>query len=89
MDGAQAIAGLESAFTAWVATECERPLGQDLTAEDEARFLDEVSAAKKRGLDAWRKFQVFPPVLCKEVSKGTVGTRWVLTWKFFEGQKTE
>ena len=60
-DGAQAIAGLESAFTAWVATQCERPLGQELSAEDEARFGDEVQAAEKRELDAWCKFQVPPP----------------------------
>ena len=59
VDGAQAIAGLESAFTAWVATQCERPLGHGA----EARFLDEIPAAKKRELDARCKFQVFPPAL--------------------------
>ena len=84
VDGTQAIAGLESAFTAWGATQCERPLRQELTAEDEARFADGVLAAKKRELDAWYKFQV----LWKEVSKDIAGTRWVLTWKFLEGQKT-
>ena len=55
---------------------------------DEARFLDGVLAAKKRELDARGEFQVFPPVLRREVSKGIVDTRWALAWKFFEGQKT-
>ena len=87
-DGAQAIAGLESAFTAWVATQCERPLRQDLTAEGEARFLDEVLAEEKRELDAWCEFQVFSPGLWKEASKGIADTRWVLARKFFEGKKT-
>ena len=80
VDGTQAIAGLEAAFTAWVATHCERPLGQELTVEDETRFSGEVLAAKKREVDAWCKFQVFSPVLWMDVSKGTVGPRWLLTW---------
>ena len=75
MDGAQAIAGLESACTAWIATQCERHLGQELSEEDEARFGDEVQAAKKRELDVWCKFRVFSPVLWTDVSKGIVGTR--------------
>ena len=75
VDGAQAIAGLESAFTVWVATQCERPLGQELTAEGEARFSDEVLAAEKRDLDARCKFQGYSPVLWKEVSKSIADTR--------------
>ena len=88
VDGAQAIAGLESAFTAWEATQRERPLRQELTAEGESRFSDEVLAAKKHELGAWCKFQVFSPAIWKRVSKGIADARWVLPWKFFEGQKT-
>ena len=85
-DGAQAIAGIAAAFAAWVASQRERPLGQELTVEDEARFLDEVLATKRRELDAWCEFRVFSPELWEEVSRGTADTRWVLSWKFFEGQ---
>ena len=78
-DGTQTIAGLESALTAWVAAQCERPLGQELSADDANRFSKEVRDAKKRELDAWRKFQVFSPVLRKSVAKDIAVTRWVLT----------
>ena len=50
--------------------------------------MGEVLAAKKRELDTWCKFQVFLLALWKEVSKGIVDTRGVLTWKFSEGKKT-
>ena len=62
-DGTRTLAGLESALTAWVAAQCERPLGQELPPDDVNRFSKEVGAAKNRELDAWCKFQVFSPVL--------------------------
>ena len=52
-DGAQAIEGMEAALTAWVAAQCERPLGQELSSVDEQRFAKEVEAAKCRELDDW------------------------------------
>ena len=79
VDAAQAIASLESAFTAWVSTQRERTLRQELTVEDEARLSDEVLVDKQRELDAWCKFQVFSPVLWREVSKGIADTCWALT----------
>ena len=56
------IEGLEAAFTAWVASQCERPLGHELTADDILGSPHEVALAKKRELDAWCKFRVFSPV---------------------------
>ena len=47
-----------------------------------------MHAAKNRELDAWRKFQVSPPVPQKSVTKEVVETRWVLTWKDLEGKRT-
>ena len=34
LDGTQALAGLESALTAWVAAQRDRPLGQELSSDD-------------------------------------------------------
>ena len=53
IDGKQTSAGLESALTAWVAAQCDRPLGQELPRDDENRFAKEVGAAKTQELDAW------------------------------------
>ena len=58
VDGTPTIEGLEAALTAWAAKLCDRPLGQELSKEDELRFVKEVGAAKKRELDALCKFQV-------------------------------
>ena len=88
VEGNQAIEGVEGALTAWVAAQCERPLGQELSSVDEQRFVKEVEAAKCRGLDAWCKFQVFSPVPQTKVTKDVVETRWVLTWKALEGKRT-
>ena len=52
VDGTQAIEGMEAALTAWVAAQCNRPLGQELSSADEQRFVKEVGAAKCRELDA-------------------------------------
>ena len=56
--------------------------------DDESRFAKEVNAAKGRGLDAWCKFQVSPPVPQATVEKDVVETRWVLTWKDLDGKRT-
>ena len=61
-DGPQAIEGMEAALTGWVAAQCERPLGREVSSVDELRFAKEVEAAKCRELDDWCKFQVFSPV---------------------------
>ena len=64
-----------------------RPLGQELATDDVNRFSMEVGAAKKRGLDAWRKFQVFSAVLWRNVAKDIVDPHWVLTWMSVEGRR--
>ena len=86
--GTQAIEGTEAALTAWVAAQCERPLGQELSSVDELRLAKEVEAAKCRELDAWCKFQVSSPVPRTTVTKDVVETRWVLLWKALEGKRT-
>ena len=88
IDGAQTLAGLESALTAWVAAQCDRPPGQELSPDDETRFAKEAGEAKNRELDAWCKFKVFSPVLWKHVAKDIVDTRQVLTWKDVEEGRT-
>ena len=89
VDGTQTIAGLESALAAWVAAQCERPLGQELPSDDARRFSKEAGAAKYREPDAWCKFQAFSPVLWRNAAKDIVDTRWVLTWKSLEGKRAE
>ena len=86
-DGTHTIAGLESALNAWVAAQCERPLGQELPADEARCFSKEIRDAKKRELDAWSKFQVFSPLLRKRVARDIVDTRWVLTWKSADGRR--
>ena len=78
-DGSPTIEGLEAALTAWAAKLCARPLGKELSTDEESRFAKEVEAAKGRELDAWCKFQVSPPVSQTTVTKDVVETRWVLT----------
>ena len=88
MDGTPTIEGLEAALTAWAAQVCDRPLGQELSRDDEIQFAKGVRAAKKRELDAWFKFQVSSPVPQKSATRGVVETRWVLTWKDLDGKRT-
>ena len=88
VDRTQAIEGMEAALTAWVAAQCDRPLGQELSVDDELRFVEEVEAAKGRELDAWCKFQVFSSVPQTKATKDVAETRWVLTWKDLEGKRT-
>ena len=42
IDGTQTLAGLESTLAAWVAAQCDRPLGQELSPDDETRFAKEA-----------------------------------------------
>ena len=48
------------------------------------------SALKEKGreLQAWEHFRVFSPVKPGTQPKDLVDTRWVLTWKEVEGEKT-
>ena len=80
--------GVESATSAWVAFECEMILGQELSASEEQMHADLVTSAKVNELEAWGKFKVPPPASSSSLSKDTVDTRWVLTWKLVDGQET-
>ena len=73
------VGGLDAALSAWVANECDRVLGQELTAQDERLFAVEVSQAKGVELEAWRSFKVLSPIYSSEASKPAIATRWALT----------
>ena len=77
VNGTATPAGMESALTAWVAAQCDHPLGQELSFGDANRFAKQVGAAKHREPDAWCKSKVFSPVLWKNVAKDIADTRWV------------
>ena len=49
---------------------------------------DLVASAKMKELEAWGKFKVFSPVKSNSLSKKSVDSHWVLTWKMVEGLKT-
>ena len=83
IDGTQTLAGLESTLAAWVAAQCDRPLGQELSPDDETRFAKEAGE-----WDASCKFNVFSPALWKNVAKDIADNRWVLTRKEVEGGRT-
>ena len=63
IDGAQTLAGLESALTAWVAAQCDRPLGQELSREDENRF---AKNCQDPGVGCWLQVQGFLACALKE-----------------------
>ena len=50
--------GVEGAASAWVADDCYRELGRDLSPGEEGQHAELVRAAKITEVDAWRKFDV-------------------------------
>ena len=53
------VEGSDEAASAWVADECNRVLGQELTVEEEMACEELVHEGKMRELDAWGKFNLF------------------------------
>ena len=68
------------ALPAWVAEECNRISGQELTEGDGRNVADLDREAKVREFEAWGQFKVSPPEKLGAQSKALVGTCWVLTW---------
>ena len=66
------------ALSAWVAEECNRVLGRELTEEEERLHADLLNKAKKRELDTLIQFKVFPPLKTGAQTRELVGTRWAL-----------
>ena len=75
-------------LSAWVAHECSRVSGQELTEEAERWHADPAREAKERKLVAWKQFKVLMPVKMDSQSKDVVDTRWALTWREAGGAKT-
>ena len=63
-------------------------LGQELSPEEEAQHADFPKAAKIKELTAWKKFDVHEPRRNGNVPKQIAQTRWVLTWKAADGQRS-
>ena len=61
---------------------------QELTESEGRTFSDLVNKAKVRELGAREPFRVFSPAQPGTQSKDLVDTRWVLTRKEVEGEKT-
>ena len=77
----QMVAGCDEAVSAWVADECNRILGQELTAEEELACQELVHEGEMRELEARKKFKVFSSVKEGAISKKVIDSRWALTWK--------
>ena len=75
------------AISAWVADDCSRVLGQELSQVEEELHAELVAAAKLTELADWKKFGVFEPRKQQNVSKQIAQTRRVLTWKVADGRK--
>ena len=54
----------------------------------ELTFSDLVHKVKVMGLKAWDHFRVFSPEKSGAQSKYLVDTRWALTWREVDGEKT-
>ena len=80
------VEGVDGAISAWVADECNRISGQDLTPEEEEVHADSVEAGKLREPEEWEKFDVSPPHEACKVKKQIAQTRWVLNWKRVGGK---
>ena len=81
------VEGVDTAISAWVADECNRVLGKELTDDEVSSHPALAQDAKIKELLAWNTFKVFNPVMATEVNKKVVDTRWVLTWKMVEGKQ--
>ena len=79
---------MEAAPSAWIADECNRVLGEELTEEKEKAHSDLVREAKGRGLGARKSFEVPKPLRAGDAGKTAVGSQWVSTLKTVKGVKT-
>ena len=80
--------GGDGAASAWVADERNRVLGQELSPGEEEQHAELVQAAEIKELDAWKKFDFREPRQTGKVSRQIAQTRWVLTRKMVDGQKS-
>ena len=80
--------GVDGAASAWVADGGNRVLSRELSAEAAEQHTGVALAAEIKELDSWKEFDVFESRRDREVSNQVARTRWVLTWKMADGQKS-
>ena len=69
----------EPVLSAWVAEECNRVLGGELTEERGRLRAVLVGRTKKRKLDSRNRYKVFPPVKMGAQAEDVADTPWTLT----------
>ena len=75
------LAGVDVAISAWVAEECNRVLGQEVT-EEEAKFHSGMAReATEQESRAWKQFKAFKPLRVSEISDSVASNRRAPTWK--------
>ena len=68
----QMVEGSDEAANAWVADECNRVVGQELSAEEGLPCKELAHEGRMRELEAWKKFKVFSPVNESDISKTVI-----------------
>ena len=73
------VEGVDGTVSAWVADECNRALGHELSPDEEKQHAELVRHDKEKELDEWRKFDVYEPRKNGSVLRQIVQPRWALT----------
>ena len=81
----QIVEGSDETVSAWVAGECNRILGQELTVDEELTSQELAREGKTRELEARKKFKVFLSAREGDISKKVIDSKWALTWKMVGG----
>ena len=71
---ASLLKGVDAAFSAWTAGQCDKSLGQKVLPDEKSGRRNKVRAAKGRELSTWGKFKVFLPAKNGRPQK----LRWIL-----------
>ena len=72
----------------WVAEECYRVLGQELSEEAGKVHVKLARDAKTKELDAGKQFKVPNSLQAGSISDSVVSTRWALTWRMADGKNS-
>ena len=76
-----------AAFSALIAGECHRVLGNELTGIEAKLQGGLAREATDSELNDWAKFKVFQPSKGRASCKSVVDTRWASTWEVADSEK--
>ena len=79
--------GADAAISAWVAEECKRKLGWELSEEEEQLHVDLTRDARAENPDASQQFKIPRLLTAGSNSEAVVETRWMITWEMTGGKE--